>query len=343
VGLSAFGAVLLLAGGAFLAVDLAGGGGTPGPRTSGSTGGTATASAPVTPFPEPTRAITLPGIGTVARERDDDPIKVTSYSFNQGRDVYVRDGDTFARTTKYFEVGFEDGRRRLLGTDTKYTTSGYATVSLVDNGTGKSTRIVTVKAPQYVSFPTWSPDGSKALLTVLKSVGGKASGQGFGIVDAATGKWTFVPVTATEIGDWSYFWRGDGQAVGTWAVSGDTAEIRFYNLDGSLHRTLTGVGSPLDISSYDVSPSGDRFLTLCAKKSPEVCVWTTDGRAAGRIPFRTEQLIGWYDDRHVAGWRKMGDGYEAVVFDLGGAVVRRLATASAKAYRESYLHYTRER
>ena len=85
-------------------------------------------------------------------------------------------------------------------------------------------------------------------------------------------------------------------------------------------------------------------MTYCKATEKEICVWSTaaDGEAKARIPFETRRLIGWYDDRHIAGWRREGTGYEAVVIDFQGQVKRVLATSAKPAeYDKQFMRYTR--
>ncbi len=342
--------VAVIAGAAFLAPKLLGGDQPPSPTaTADSTTEPSTepsagrTSAGPTPLPSPTGTVDLPGTSLVLYENADDPIRLTSYYANKRKDLYLRGKKNFAKTTKYFEALVENGGARAIGVDVKYTTAGYATVSLIDRATGKSSKVTTVKAPLYVWAPAWSPDHSKILLSVLKSEGGnKVSGAGFVIVDVAAKTAKFVQIKSGDVGKWSYFWRGDGRAVGTWAIKGDLERIRFYGLNGKVMTTLTGVGTPVEVSGDDVSPSGELFLTRCAKKAKEICVWTTSGTARARVPFDSERLVGWYDDQHIAGWRKTGARYEIVVVGFSGTVVRRLGTAPAAAYKDVILRYTRE-
>ncbi|MEV5409237.1 protein kinase [Thermopolyspora sp. NPDC052614] len=360
VVLGAIGGVVLLVGGIFLTIQLTGGSGgsqSPSPEVVAQSDPARTSAPPSnppsspaqtsTPLPTPTGKVDLPGLDMSVYENADDPIKLSSYRYDEGRNVYLRDGERFSKTSKYFEIAYDTGMTRLVAPDVQLNADGYATVSIVDRATGKSRKVVTVKSPQYVWSPVWSPDGTKVLLTVHSRVGEKSTPRGFGIIDAATGKWTFSRVKDTQVGEWSYFWPGDGQTVGTWATGGGTDAIRLFNLDGTVLRTLDDVGAPLAVTSYDVAPRGDRFLSLCRKNGSEVCVWTlADGREVARIPFPTQQLIGWYDDEHLAGWRKRESGqpgYEAVVFDLKGNVVRLLATATDDAYQTAFLLYARQR
>ena len=44
---------------------------------------------------------------------------------------------------------------------------------------------------------------------------------GYAIIDIATKQARVVRVKEKDAGTWSYFWRGDGRAVGTWALTGE--------------------------------------------------------------------------------------------------------------------------
>lgn len=314
---------------------------TPGtaPRSTGRTPAAGTVSAP----PAATRRIDLPGSSITVHENDSDPIKLTFYSLDNGRRVYVRERgkNAFAKTKKYFEYIVGDDGLRALGTDALYTRDSYSTISLVDRATGRATTIRMAKAPVYPVFPQWSPDGTRALVTLNKAVGDSSTGYGYAIVDVARGTAKVVHVAEKDVGVWSYFWRGDGRAVGTWAVKGSSRSIRFYDLNGTVLGTLLEVGAPLTVEGDDVSPSGTLFMSLCANATGTVCVWSADGEERARVGFPTDRLIGWYDDQHIAGWRKNGEVYEAVVVDLQGTVTRLLATAKAGEYKKQYLRYTR--
>ncbi|MFC7587619.1 hypothetical protein ACFQYP_30985 [Nonomuraea antimicrobica] len=117
--------------------------------------------------------------------------------------------------------------------------------------------------------------------------------------------------------------------MGTW-VGG---RMKFYDLDGGLLRTLSGVGTPVWVEGDDLSPSGTRFLAHCTTAGTSLCAHSSSGDDTEpvTIPVSTKRLIGWWDDDHVAVWRSKGAGYEAVVADLSGRVSRVLATAPSKA------------
>jgi eukaryotic-like serine/threonine-protein kinase len=342
IAAAAVAGVLVLGGGGYLVVQAATK--DPGGVTTQPSGRTRdpVAQAASVP-PAATRTIDLPGSSITIHENDSDPIKLTYYSLDNGERVYIRGKgeNSFAKTNKYFDYTVSDDGRQAVGTDTVYTNDNYSTVSLVDRTSGTSTVVRMAKAPVFPTFPQWSPDGTKVLLTLNEAIGGTSKGYGYAILDVARRKARVVHVTENDVGRWSYFWRGDGRAVGTWTLNGKTQHIRFYDIDGTVLQTLLDVGTPLTVEGDDVSPSGTQFITTCPGGSAQLCVWTSDGRARARVSLPTDRLIGWYDDQHIAGWRKKGEDYEAVVVDFQGRATRVLATAKAGEYKKQYLRYTR--
>ncbi|MEU4834012.1 protein kinase [Streptosporangium sp. NPDC023615] len=353
--------VWLAAGGALLATALVAGGvvlatrdgtGTPvATRTEGTRGPVVSATPTPTPdapeVPQDTTPIKLPGSALTLHESDRDPIKLSSYSLEWDKSLYVRKAgtDRFVRNGKYFQYTVNAAGTQALGTDRVYDTQSYAIVSVVDHRTGAASRIRVTKAPVYPTLPQWSPDGRRGLVTLYEAVGDTSKAYGFAIIDVAAGKAKIVRVREKDAGRWSYFWRGDGRAVGTWALDGKTQRIRFYDLQGTVLQTLLDVGTPITVEGDDISPSGSSLLTYCKRTEKEICVWSTvsDGPPRVRVPFPTERLIGWYDDHHIAGWRRKGSGYEAVVFDFTGRVRRVLATTTdAKEYEKQFMRFTRE-
>ncbi|GAA4185649.1 hypothetical protein GCM10022252_16360 [Streptosporangium oxazolinicum] len=320
---------------------------TPGTAGTGSTKGAST-PAPTDPtVPEATGTIKLPGSSLTLHESDQDPIRLSSYSLDWDKTLYVRKQDTgqFVKNDKYFQYTVNAEGTQALGTDRIYDAQNYAIVSIVDHRSGAASRIRITKAPIYPTLPQWSPDGRRGLVTLYEAVGDISKEYGFAIIDVATKKAKVVRVREKDAGKWSYFWRGDGRAVGTWALTGKTQRIRFYDTQGTVLQTLLDVGTPITVEGDDISPSGSSLLTYCKESKKEICVWSTgsDAPAKVRIPFETERLIGWYDDEHIAGWRRKGSGYEAVVFDFTGKVQRLLATSTdAKEYEKQFMRFTRE-
>ena len=78
----------------------------------------------------------------------------------------------------------------------------------------------------------------------------------------------------------------------------------------------------------------DELLALHARDAATIAhlQQSAGGDTAPRVvPFASTRLIGWWDDQHLAVWRSRNAGYEAVVIDLKGQVVRVLATAPSKS------------
>ncbi|MGJ6961520.1 protein kinase domain-containing protein [Streptosporangium sp. G11] len=339
---------VLVAGGVVLALR----GTVPETPETVRAGGTKSVSTPTpTPtaptVPEATSTIKLPGSSLTLHESDRDPIKLSSYSLDWDKTLYVRKQGTerFVKNDKYFQYTVNAEGTRALGTDRMYDAQSYAIVSIIDPRSGSASRIRVTKAPVYPTLPQWSPDGRRGLVTLYEAVGDISKEYGFAIIDVATKKAKVIRVKEKDAGKWSYFWRGDGRAVGTWALDGKTQRIRFYDTQGTVLQTLLDVGTPITVEGDDISPSGSSLLTYCKESKKEICVWSTgsDAPAKVRIPFETKRLIGWYDDKHVAGWRRKGSGYEAVVFDFTGKVQRVLATSTdAKEYEKQFMRFTRE-
>ncbi|GAA3118681.1 serine/threonine protein kinase [Streptosporangium carneum] len=300
----------------------------------------------VTDPPEASRKIKLPGTSITLHESDDDPIRLTSYSLDWDKTLYVRGlSGAFTKNDKYFQYTVNAAGTHALATDKVYDANSYAVVSIVDRRSGAVTKIKTTKAPVYPTLPQWSPDGRRGLVTLYEAVGDTSKEYGYAVIDIAKKKVRVVRVKEKDAGKWSYFWRGDGRAVGTWALTGKTQRIRFYDLQGTVLQTLLDVGTPLTVEGDDVSPSGTLIMTYCKGNDEEVCIWSTasDADAQFRVPFPTKRLIGWYDDRHIVGWRSKGSGYEAVVIDFEGRVKRVLATTTnAKEYEKQFMRFTRK-
>ena len=261
--------------------------------------------------PRASRTIKLPGSSITVYESDDDPIRLSSYSLEWDKRLYVREPGTsrFTKNDDYFQYTVNASGSHALATGRSYDKSGYAIVSVVDRRSGTASRIRIAKDPVYPTLPQWSPNGEQGLVTLYEVVGKdrkESREYGYAIIDIATKQARVVRVKEKDAGTWSYFWRGDGRAVGTWALTGETQRIRFYDLRGTVLQTLLDVGTPITVEGDDVSPSGSLLMTYCKGTEQEICVWSTaaDGEAKARIPFETERLIGWYDDRHLAGWRR---------------------------------------
>ncbi|MGC5013676.1 serine/threonine protein kinase [Streptosporangium sp. DT93] len=324
--------------------------------TAGASGGATTAPTPAptpTPALAPERRITLPGGSLTVRERETDPIKLTSYTLGTGDKyrLHTRKAGTrrFVKNDRYGHYTLDSTGTRALTTARVYNAAGYEVVSIVDHASGASTADIRVtKSPIFGLYPLWSPDGTKGLVTLYKTVPGKNESRvhGYTIIDVATKKASIVPVKEEGTSEWPYFWRADGRAVGTWTAVGGDDRIRFRDLRGTLLRTVKDVGAPIWIEGESLNPSGTLMITYCAE-AEEICLRSATavegGEPTTRIPFETERIIGWYDDRHLAVWRERGSGHEAVVIDFRGEVKRVIATSKEtdEDYKWQFMVYSR--
>ncbi|GGQ30585.1 serine/threonine protein kinase [Streptosporangium pseudovulgare] len=294
----------------------------------------------ISALPQATRTIKLPDGSITLYENDDDPLKLNSYSTDRGENLYVRTPGTgdFIKNDRYIHYTVNASGTQALATDRLYDGDHYSVVSVVDRrpGSAKKTKIRIAKTPVYPFEPEWSPDGTHGLTTLYEVGGGTNETEpytfkkyGYAIIDIAGKKADIVRVKRNDESTGSYFWRRDGQAIGTWVLTDKTAHIRFYDLRGTVLQNLPDIGIPLSEGGESLSPSGTSLVTYCRGTPEEVCVRSTDAdlEAQIRVPFDTRWFIGWYDDRHIAGWRRKGGGYEAVVIDFEGQVKRVLADA----------------
>ncbi|SDH99748.1 hypothetical protein [Nonomuraea jiangxiensis] len=330
------GVLVLVAATAFVALRLAGrSGATTPPTSSAAVSNTPTPVSTATRIssPAPTsRTITLPGTSVKVIERAGDPLRLTSYTVNSGKRLYVRKHATgaFAQNSRYFDYVLNLRTNQALGTDVDYSSDFFSTVSVVDHSTGDKRVVKISRRPVYPTTPRWSPDGAYGLVTLYKgTAAGDTDEYGYAIIDVAAGTARAFEIKEQGAGEWRFFWDAGGRAVGTWVAG----RMKFYDLNGKHLRTLSDVGSPVWVEGDDVSPSGSRFLALCTTEGTSLCARSTSGDdpAPITVPVAGKRLIGWWDDDHLAVWRAEGAGYEAVVTDLSGQVRRVLATAPRKA------------
>ncbi|MER5627849.1 protein kinase [Streptosporangium sp. NPDC002544] len=308
---------------------------------------TLTPAPAVSAIPPADQKIKLPATSITIHESDKDPIKLTSYSVWKGdvRHTYVRKAGTngFVKDESHAYYRLNPAGTHALAVNRYYDSDNYEVVSIVDHKTGTKSEIKIAKEPTVSLYPRWSPDGTKGLVTLFETIKKDTRVYGYAIIDIATKKASVVRVKEKDIGEWSYFWRNDSRAVGSWAVTKDTNRIRFYDLRGTVLQTLSDVGDPVWVEGDHVSPSGTLMVTYCGETA-EICLRSTDADAKlqVRIPFATERILGWYDDRHIVAWRRQSAGYEALVVDFKGKVKRVLAASTDdKEYENQILSYTR--
>ncbi|MBB2909499.1 putative Ser/Thr protein kinase [Streptosporangium becharense] len=332
-----FATVVLVAGG-IVAVVNNGSSDTPATPRADRTGQATGRSTPgPTPAPVPTadQEIKLPDSSITIHESYEDPIKLTSYTLARGDDysLYIRETNTrqFVKNNTYRDYVLNSSGTQALATNRDYDSNNEEYISIVDVRTGGASAVRITKSPFYATSPQWSPDGTKGMFNLYETDEEPDIAPqlyGYAIVDIATKKATVVPVKG--IGIWPFFWRADSRAIGAWLSDVDTKKyLRFYDLQGTPLQTLRDVGEPIWIDGESVSPSGALMITSCPETN-EICLRSTTATAGGepkvRIPFWTERIICWYDDRHIVAWQQGDSGQEAVVIDFKGRVKRVLAT-----------------
>ncbi|GAA0820758.1 serine/threonine protein kinase [Streptosporangium amethystogenes subsp. fukuiense] len=321
-----------------------------GTGTRVATGSTTTPTATASPravsaVPPADRKIKLPGSSITIHESDKDPIKLTSYFMWRGnvRYTYTRRAgtDEFVREQSYYYYRLNPSGTHALAVNSQYSVDGYEVASIVDHKSGAKNEVKIAKKPIVALYPLWSPDGTKGLVTLYETIKDDTRVYGYATIDIATKKASVVRVKEVS-GSWSYFWRSDSQAVGAWTVRDNVESIRFYDLQGTVLQNLSDVDGSIWVEGDPINPSGTLMITYCGV-TQEICLHSTGPGAElkARIPFATERILGWYDDRHVVAWRRQSFGYEALVVDFKGKVKRVLAASTDdKEYKDQSLSYT---
>ncbi|GIH78879.1 protein kinase domain-containing protein [Planobispora longispora] len=328
-------------------------GGTATPLARRRTGGTMA--------PESTTSVRIPGTGITLRENPADSWRVTSYEDNRNvmasgpSSVRAADGDAFEEFEGRHDLVVSPGGSFFVASPQfKTDFFDFDQVRVVDRATGRQSVVRTVGRPAQSRYPRWSPDGSRVLLTVFESVGAEqliGRSTGFTIVDAAERRGRFVAVADDNDGPHVYAWGPDGTTVIQQAPGG---AVRVRNLDGTLVRTLSSVGT-MTWDDVAVSPLGTVVTTVCPDKSGNICLWdyvTGVKKATVPMPGGTA-FAGWLGERNLlavrsggkekeSGKRKESGGKEkeVVMLDLRGRAVRVLAEGPAAEMDKIALEYT---
>ncbi|MFI6457831.1 serine/threonine protein kinase [Streptosporangium amethystogenes] len=320
-------------------------GSTTTPTATPSTPSTTASPRAVSSIPPADRKIKLPGSSITIHESDKDPIKLTSYFMWKGdvRHTYTRRAgtDEFVREQSYYYYRLNPSGTHALAVNSQYSADNYEVASIVDHKSGARSEVKIAKRPAVALYPLWSPDGTKGLVTLYETIKDDTRIYGYATIDIATKKVSVVRVKEVS-GAWSYFWRSDSQAVGAWTVRDNVESIRFYDLQGTVLQNLSDVDGSIWVEGDYINPSGTLMITYCGV-TQEICLRSTGPGAElkARIPFATERILGWYDDRHVVAWRRQSFGYEALVVDFKGKVKRVLAASTDdKEYKDQSLSYT---
>ncbi|GAA3445055.1 serine/threonine-protein kinase [Planomonospora venezuelensis] len=230
----------LLAGGLLAPRLLSSGDPAPSPSLSGS--------APV-PAVQPTMAAAsttetaLPGSDLTLRENPADEVWVSAFQDwrKHGAPGFLRDPRSGAFTADgnlKTTVVSPGGRFVASLAASRLYAPDYDRIRITDRASGAAYDIRTVDRPLITDNPSWSGGGAAGiLLTVYEDLEDDRPSVGFAVVDPAarTARITRMPAT----GHHPYVW---GPEPGTVMHRGPGGAVLVYGLDGSLRRTIPGVG-----------------------------------------------------------------------------------------------------
>ncbi|MFG1683995.1 protein kinase [Nonomuraea sp. NPDC049269] len=286
-----------------------------------------------------TSTFTVPGLTGTVYEHPSDPIRLTSYLYQEkgklGSPAYVRERgtNTFRQLAEY--------RNTVLSPDGTMFAGVYAfpqfagedanEVRFTERTTGRQFSVPTVAALLQVKSPQWSRDGRRLLLTAYS---GKEA-VGSVVVDVAARRGTLTRIGTPGAGTQPYLWLPDGSGVVR--IAGKT-QIRAYSLDGTVLRTYPDAAAAVNTDEW-FSPSGRRLAAVCPGKPTAACLLdTATGERRARVPLPTGTVLwGWFNEDHLLVY---GDGMVDVL-DGAGRPVRRLAELETgdKGFWE--VHFTR--
>ncbi|MEV6868732.1 hypothetical protein AB0M44_48155 [Streptosporangium subroseum] len=207
---------------------------------------------------------------------------------------------------------------------------------VVDAAGAPEVQIRTVDSPLITLSPHWDVNGTRVLLTVFEGFSDPRS-KGFAIVDVAS-RTARIALVPDENGPSEYVWGPDSASVMHTRPDGS---VRFHRLDGSVLRTVPGVG---ELTTDDARPTslGTVFTTRCPGKSRDVCLWdAATAKRRATVPIREGiGYGGWLGDRHFLATKTEGKNREIVMLDLRGKVVRVLADGPVAELDKVSLWYT---
>ena len=293
--------------------------------------------------PMPTTSTTdlkIPGTKITLHENPSDPEGVTSYEDRRrGSETYLRqDGSAEFRFlgTLMTAIAAPGGERAVVNPNNKFLNGEFDLVRVMDTAGAPEVRIRTVDSPLITFNPHWDVNGTRILLTVCEGPRDPHS-KGFAIVDVAS-RTARVALVPDETGPSEYVWGPDSASVMHTRPDGS---VRFHRLDGSVLRTVPGVGE-LTADDARSTSLGTVFTTRCPDKPRDVCLW--DAATATRratVPIREGvRFGGWLGDRHLLATTTEGKTTKVVMLDLRGKVVRVLADGPTAELEKVSLWYT---
>ncbi|GIH98738.1 serine/threonine-protein kinase [Planobispora takensis] len=274
---------------------------------------------------KPNTEVKLAGTSVTVHEHPSDPVKISTYVLaKQPFTSYLRDRSGSFRQVGTAEqaVPSPDGRWVALNPFVKFAGSDHDRIGLSDPAGGEKFTVATVKKPLQTTFPVWSRDGSRLLLSIHDPAKGLITG--FVLVDPVSRTATAVQAEYFDDAARPFTFTPDGRIARGFS-DGRRIGINLYDTSGRVARSLHWVGSPQGTSWF--SPSGALFATYCPKGDGSLCVWNTatgERRATVSVPPKT-QPAGWFNEQHliVQVPHKKGTRYQLVALD--GVVERVLA------------------
>ncbi|MGW0480402.1 protein kinase domain-containing protein [Nonomuraea sp. NPDC003214] len=274
-----------------------------------------------------TRTVVVPELGATLHEHPADPLRLTSFlrgstdlseglAFAAG--VRLPGEDTFLPVTERMAPMVSPGGDRVAyvheSPDLAVENAGAVRFTARDL-TG-AFWVDVVEPPLALRRPSWSPDGSRLLVTVWDPRLDDRT-TGFAVVDPA--RRTASVVSAPAPGKEDYVWAsGD-----TLARASGAGEITVHSPAGAVLRTLGGVRQPA--GTVPVFSADGRLATLCPGAEDRACVLdAATGRRLTTLPLPAGGVLWfWYGTDHLAVYTAASSAVRAV--DLTGEPVRTLA------------------
>ncbi|GIH91854.1 serine/threonine-protein kinase [Planobispora siamensis] len=290
---------------------------------------------------EPATRTPVPGSGVTLHEAPSDGMWVSAYQDRRTKDApwFLRDprsGAFQAVVEPRQEMEAAPGGRAVASLSAlRLFTLDYDRVHIEDRASGDSYDIRTVDRPLFTGGLSWNREGTRVLLTVHAEARDDAPRVGFVVVDPAgrTARVTRMPATGHP-----YMW---GPESGTVMQRGPGGAALVHGLDGTLRRTIPGVGDLLWGGAV-ATAGGGRFLTACPDAPKDTCVWDyRSGTREARLRTGERTTVhGWLGAEHLLATRKGRKVSEVVMLDLSGKAVRVLADGPAAEIDKISMWYT---
>ncbi|WP_049571123.1 hypothetical protein, partial [Nonomuraea sp. SBT364] len=283
------------------------------------------------PLAVETRAVRVPELGATLHEHPTDPLRMTSFlrgstdlseglAFTGG--LRSAGGDAFRPVTVRMlpMVSPDGGSVAYVHESPDLAVENAGGVRFTARDLTGEFWVDVVEPPLALRRPSWSPDGSRLLVTVWDPRQGDRT-TGFAVVDPRAR--TASVVSAPAPGKEDYVWAsGDSLA----RASG-TGEVTVHSPGGAVLRTLDQVRQP--VGTVPMFSGDGRLATLCPGAGNTACVLdAVTGRRLATLPLPEGGVIWfWYGTDHLAVYTATASRVQAV--DLRGEPVRTLAEFAA--------------